>query len=108
MSYASVLLTSNQQRLVQQIVPELCQRGGWYYRVCSAAPDHIHVLLDIDRSIDGERVRRLLKRWLTQALDGRWGKPKSGRWWAKQGSNKPVADESYLSNVTDYIDRQRA
>ena len=103
MSQPAVRLTLDQQQFIQQIVPELCQRGGWAYRVCSAGADHVHVLLDIEPAIDGERVRRILKRWLTQALDRRWGKPRSGRWWARQGSNKPIDNERYLSNATEYI-----
>ncbi|MCH8342732.1 MAG: transposase [Planctomycetes bacterium] len=108
MSHPPVVLTGIQQRFVQQVVGQLCHRGGWTYRACSAGADHVHVLLDIDPAVDGERVRRILKRWLTQALDAQWGKPPSERWWAKQGSNRPVANSQYLRNVCQYIERQRA
>jgi len=104
----AVFLSPQQQRFIQDLIPSLCDRGGWDLRTCSAGPDHVHILLDIDAQIHGERVRRIVKRWITQALDERWGKPHGGKWWAKQGSNKPVKNARYLRNAFDYIEGQRA
>ncbi|MDY7109869.1 MAG: transposase [Planctomycetota bacterium] len=103
-----VFLSPQQQRFIQDLIPSLCDRGGWELRTCSADPDHVHVLLDIGREVHGERVRRILKRWITQALDERWGRPAGEKWWAKQGSNKPVKQARYLRNVFEYIEGQRA
>ena len=104
---APVYFTAEQQAFVQEIIPSLCERGGWRYRTCAAAANHIHILLDADSAVHGERVRRLLKRWLTQALDEHFARP-GATWWARQGSNIPVQDESYLRNAWDYIERQRS
>jgi REP element-mobilizing transposase RayT len=100
-------LTIEQRRFIQNEIPLICERGGWTLRICSADHDHVHVLLDIDPAIHGEKVRRLIKRWLTQALDRRWERPKGGSWWAEQGSNKVVGDAEYLANVYEYIEKQR-
>ncbi len=107
MRAAPVHPTTQQQEFIERSIPELCIRGGWNLRTCSADHDHVHVLLDIPRNIHGERVRRILKRWLTQALDEHWSRPKSGTWWAEQGSNKVVRDDAYLNNVFPYIEKQR-
>jgi len=102
-----VHLTIEQRRFVQNKIPVICERGGWSLRICSAGDDHVHVLLDIDPAVHGEKVRRLIKRWLTQAMDTKWPRPKGGRWWAEQGSNKVVDDPEYLANAHEYIEKQR-
>jgi REP element-mobilizing transposase RayT len=103
-----VYLTLEQQSHVQAVIPELCERGGWILRTCSAGADHVHVLLDVDRAVHGEEVRRILKRWITQALEERWPKPDCGTWWARQGSNRPVTNHAYLNNAYGYVCKQRA
>jgi len=103
-----VYLTFEQRQLIQRVIPDLCVRGGWFLRTCAAGTDHVHVLLDIDRAIHGEDVRRLLKRWTTQELEKVWPKPDAGGWWARQGSNKPVTTEAYLNRAFPYVANQRA
>ncbi len=106
-----VLLTSEQRVFVEAIVPTICQRGGWKYRICAAPgpPEntHVHVLCDADRFRHGKQIRLWLKRWLTKAMDARWGRPTGGSWWVQDGSTKPVTDEAYLNNVYEYIQCQR-
>jgi REP element-mobilizing transposase RayT len=99
---------SREQRLaVENKLPEICVRGGWKYRVCSAAPDHVHLLCDIVPEVHGEKVRRLVKRWLGQILSAAWPLPDGASWWAEEGSNIAVCDEQYLNNAFGYIARQR-
>jgi hypothetical protein len=76
--------------------------------VCAAAPDHIHVLCDIVPEVHGEKVRRLLKRWLGQELSKQWPLPEGASWWAEEGSNIAVRDEKHLNNCFKYIFDQRA
>lgn len=105
-----VYLNKEQRLLVESTIIDLCKRGGWQLRTCAAGVegDHIHVLLDIDPAIHGEKVRRLLKRWLTQALNENFKQPKSGKWWAIEGSNKVVDTDEYLNRAFPYIEKQRA
>ena len=111
----AVILTIEQCEFIEATIPDVCVRGGWMLRVCSASPpratgtdgDHVHVLLDAASAIHGKQVRELLKRWLTQALDARWGKPAGGSWWAEGGSNKPVGDDEYRVNAHNYVFGQR-
>jgi REP element-mobilizing transposase RayT len=107
MRFTPVILTSKQRSFLQNTAPALCERGGWQYRICAAGPDHFHVLLDIDPQIHGERVRRLLKRWLTQELNQHWTLPNDAVWWAEEGSNKAIHEEKYLNNAYNYIANQR-
>ncbi len=101
------LLTEEQQVFVEELLPALCERGGWDCRVGSASGDHVHLLCDIVPDIHGERVRRLLKRWLSQALSQIWPLESGQSWWADEGSNKAVREHQYLNNVYGYILRQR-
>ncbi len=108
MRAAAVQLTLDQQRFIQEHMPHICERGGWTLRISAAVADHVHVLLDAAPAIHGEKVRRLVKRWLTQLLNQHWPTPAGGRWWAEQGSNRAVDTETYLNRAYEYIERQRA
>ena len=105
--FSPVYLNVAECRYVQDVIPAICDRGGWTHRVDSAATDHVHVLLDVDPAVHGEKVRRLIKRWIGQALSERWPLPRGATWWAEQGSNVPINDEDHLNNAFDYIFKQR-
>lgn len=108
MRFAARQFTPTQRLFIEQQIGSICERGGWDYRICAAAVDHVHLLCDIIPEIHGEKVRRLVKRWLGQALGQRWPLAKSERWWAEGGSNKAVKDVAYLENAYRYILKQRA
>jgi REP element-mobilizing transposase RayT len=107
MKFQPRFLTDEQRQFVESTLSEICIRGGWIYRVCSAAPDHVHLLCDIVPEVHGEKVRRLVKRWLGQALSERWPIPDGASWWAEEGSNIAIHDVPYLNNAFSYIARQR-
>jgi REP element-mobilizing transposase RayT len=107
LNFPARLLTTEQRSFAEECIPSICTRGGWENRICAAGPDHVHVLCDIASAIHGERVRRLLKRWLGEALSKNWPTAEGQTWWAEEGFNI-VKDEAYLNNVFDYIRRQRA
>ena len=69
MKFPPRFLTTEQREFAETELPKICERGGWSYRVCSAAPDHMHLLCDIVPEVHGEKVRRLVKRWFGQALE---------------------------------------
>jgi len=108
MSFQPRLLTDEQQEFIEDLLPVLCDRGGWDYRIGAASADHVHLLCDIAAHIHGERALRLLKRWLSQALSRVWPLLPGERWWAVEGSNKAVREQRYLNNAYGYILRQRA
>jgi REP element-mobilizing transposase RayT len=103
-----VRLSQSQRELIEQIFPAICERGGWKLHAVAAQPDHVHVVCDICSNIHGEKVRRLMKRWLTDALNAQWPDDNRPRWWAVQGSNKAINDEAYLKNAIAYVERQKA
>ena len=102
-----VLLTAEQCRFIQNAMPGVCSRGDWALRVDSAQPDHVHVLPDIDPAIHGEKVRRLIKRWVGQALSKEWPRPVRTGWWAEGGSNIAIRDEARLNTAYEYVRKQR-
>jgi REP element-mobilizing transposase RayT len=108
MKFAPRYLTAEQRSFTESALPAICQRGGWTYRTCAAAPDHVHLLCDVVPAVHGEKVRRLVKRRLNQALSERWPLADGATWWAEEGSNVAVRDEAYLNNAYKYIVRQRA
>jgi REP element-mobilizing transposase RayT len=107
MNFLPRFLTNEQRRFAETEMPTICERGRWSYRVCSAAPDHVHLLCDIIPEVHGEKVRRLVKRWLGQALSEHWPIPEGASWWAEEGSNIAIHNEAYLNNAFSYIARQR-
>ncbi len=107
MKFPPRFLSVEQRQFVETALPQICVRGSWGYRVCSAAPDHVHLLCDIVPEVHGEKVRRLVKRWLGQALSDKWPIQAGASWWAEEGSNLAIHDEPYLNNAFSYIARQR-
>jgi REP element-mobilizing transposase RayT len=101
-------LTAEQRSFVESELPLICERGSWNYRVCGAGPDHVHLLCDVVPEVHGEKVRRLVKRWLGQSLSAHWPLPTGATWWAEEGSNIAIGDEKYLNNCFQYIFDQRA
>ena len=108
LNFPPVFFTAEQRTFIDTELPSNCERGGWAYRIAAAANDHLHILCEIVPAIHGEKARRLLKRWLGQALSAEWPLPSpKGTWWAEEGSNIAVKDAQYLNNVYNYIARQR-
>jgi hypothetical protein len=107
LNFPAVILSEEQRVFIEAGLPPICERGGWTHRNCAAAPDHVHLLCDVPSAVHGEKVRRLVKRWLGQELSSRWPLPQGATWWAEEGSNVAIHDEAYLSNAFAYIFRQR-
>jgi hypothetical protein len=108
MKFPARYFTIEQRLFVEAELPNICTRGGWGYRICAAEPDHVHLLCDVVPAVHGEKVRRLVKRWLGQSLSARWARSNGATWWAEEGSNIAVHDDRYLNNCYAYIHRQRA
>jgi hypothetical protein len=108
MKFKPRYLTTEQRLFVETELPAICERGSWQYRVSAAGSDHVHLLCDVVPDVHGEKVRRLVKRWLGQALSARWPLPSGATWWAEEGSNIAIHDERYLNNCFAYIFNQRA
>jgi hypothetical protein len=94
---------------VESLLPEICQRGGWTHLAGAAGPDHVHEVLATPN--DPKTVRRLLKRWLGQALSETFNDlPEAATWWAECGSIRWIFEEDgdCYGNAIDYVTRQRA
>jgi REP element-mobilizing transposase RayT len=107
----AVLLNEDQRAFIEASLPSICNRGRWDFIICAAPgkgeEDHFHLMLAADPKPHGKQIRHWLKRWLTEALDNRFGRPPGGEWWVDGGSTKPVKDEDYFLNTYFYILRQR-
>jgi hypothetical protein len=108
LNFPPVVLSPEQRAVAERELPSICTRGGWAHRVCAAGPDHVHLLCDVLPAIHGEKVRRLAKRWLGQALSELWPIEKGATWWAEEGSNIAIHDVAYLNNAFRYNLRQRS
>ena len=106
MSFPPVELTPEQMRHGEEVIPSICERGGWSLLAWAVGPDHVHVVLHADA--DGLAVRKWFKRWLGEQLSNRWSLPDGATWWAEGGSVKHIWDDAYLVNATDYVHGQRA
>lgn len=124
--FPPVIFTREQMIFIEDMLPLICERGGWTHITGAAGPDHVHEILQTKN--DPETIRRLLKRWLGQELTNRYksepdfprssepdrppssepGRPRSGTWWAECGSIKWIDNERYLKNATRYVTDQRA
>lgn len=103
--FPPVELTKEQRLFIESALPEICQRGHWELFTRAAGPDHVHVVLR--STFDPEVIRRLLKRWVGEALSEKWPQEPGRTWWAEGGSIKWVMDRPYLANATGYVRRQQ-
>jgi REP element-mobilizing transposase RayT len=107
LKYPPVVLTREQMLFIQEIIPNLCERGYWTHRTNAAGPDHVHIVLTSEHN--PETIRRLLKRWLTQELTKHWSLVGEDRtYWAECGSIRRIGDEDYFANAVKYVSGQRA
>ena len=104
--FAPRVFSTDEMRVVESLVPAVCDRGGWPLRARACAPDHLHVLLS--GAADGSLIRKLLKRWLTQAPAEHIPLIPDQTFWAEFGSVKWVWTEDYLGAVGRYVFDQRA
>jgi len=95
-----------QRQLVEQLVPDVCVRGGWQLQARAAGKDDVHTLLSAQA--DGDVIRKLLKRWLGQALASHIPLEPEQTFWAECGSVKWVWKEDYFERVKKYVLDQRA
>jgi hypothetical protein len=70
LKFPPAILTNEQRTLVESTIPPVCERGGWKLAVCAAQEDRVHTLLSAPS--EGVTVRRLLKRWLSDAMSEKW------------------------------------
>jgi hypothetical protein len=109
LKFPPVVFTKPQMLIVESLVPEICQRGGWVHRTCAAGQDHVHAILTSPN--DPKTIRRILKRWLDQSLTEHLGAlPEGASWWAECGSIRLIFEEDagYYDSAIDYVMRQRA
>ena len=106
--FPPVIFTRPQMIVVESLLPEICQRGGWIHRAGAAGPDHVHEILTSRN--DPETIRRLLKRWLGQSLAEQCALPDGATWWAECGSIRWIFEEDgdYYDRARRYVERQRA
>lgn len=108
--FPPVIFTHPQMILIESLIPSICDRGGWIHRTSAAGPDHVHAVLTSPN--DPKTIRKLLKRWLGQALSEHlnYPLPADATWWAECGSTRWIFEEdgSYFGNATRYVTGQRA
>lgn len=107
MKFAPIVFDHERMQIVESLIPALCERGGWTLFACAAGPDHGHVLLDTNEN-DAKTVRRLLKRWLGEALSELHPLVPGATWWAECGSIKYIFERRYFDRALPYVINQRA
>jgi REP element-mobilizing transposase RayT len=106
LKFDPVVLTPEQMRFAESVMPSICERGAWEHRTGAGGPDHIHHL--VTSAADGDAVRKWFKRWLGEAMSAKWPRPEGATWWAEGGSVKWVWTGAYYRAVFGYVDGQRA
>jgi len=99
------ILTNEQRIFVESTIPSICIRGGWEHVTTAAAKDHVHNI--IRASVEGQDVRKWLKRWISQAMSQQWPLLPDQVWWAECGSVKWIWVDDYYDRAVDYVNDQR-
>src|SRR5687767_1105846 len=45
MRFEKIELTDEQMRYAEQVIPSICERGGWLLLAWAVGPDHVHAVL---------------------------------------------------------------
>ncbi len=106
LKFDPIYLTRDEMIFVESIIPSICECDYWKIIECAAGPDHVHTVLSSPN--DPETIRRLLKRWLGQAMSEQFGLEKGRTWWAECGSIRWIDNERYFANAANYVHRQHA
>jgi len=103
---AAVRLDRAMCEAVVATVRQACERFGWRCHAVTAVWSHIHVLISWTGFRDPLKVRGLLKRTLTRALNEQAGCKK--QWFARRGSRKRVRDRVHFEHLmTRYLPDHR-
>jgi hypothetical protein len=105
LEFPPVELTHEQRIFIEETIPIICVRGHWEHITSAARLDHVHTVLK--SPFNPETVRTLLKRWLGQEMAKYWPRQPGQTFWAECGSIRPILNQPYLINATDYVDKQR-
>jgi REP element-mobilizing transposase RayT len=105
LKFAPVRFTREQRLFLETALPQICERGQWTFITCAVAPDHVHLI--VKSEINPETIRRLAKRWSSEALFATFPTTSIGTWWAEAGSIRWIGDDAYLQNATRYVQKQR-
>jgi REP element-mobilizing transposase RayT len=100
------LFNNEQMILVESLIPRVGERGGWHLHEWAAGPNHVHNVLSAN--VEGDAVRKWLKRWLGQELAKLIPLQPRETFWAECGSVKWIWTDEYLRSATDYVRKQRA
>ena len=106
LKFDPIVLTPEEMSQAENVIPEICVRGGWRHHVSAARSNHVHVLLT--GTADGNAIRKWLNRWLGEAMCAKWSLPTGASWWAESGSVRWIWTDEYFRCSLDYIERQRS
>jgi REP element-mobilizing transposase RayT len=98
-------LNLDQRLHIETTFTLICARGGWKPVEIAAAADHVHCIASAD--VDGDAIRKWLKRWMSQAMSERWRLESDQVWWAECGSVKWIWESAYLQRAIAYVNKQK-
>lgn len=112
MSEIMVLLDDAQQQIVAATIVAHCRHRGWVLLALAVKRNHIHVVVEADRS--GDDVRDQLKAWCSRRLSDAAGlmrrQTKAGgrrRWFTEGAYVRRIESDDYLQEAIAYVENQQ-
>ncbi len=104
MKLTEVVLNSEQKRIIEKSVMEVCRFRQWELFVVNCRTNHVHIVVKCG-DIRPETVMNQFKSYATRALRQQ-GHFQNRRVWSRGGSTRYINTEDSLTAATHYVNEQ--
>ena len=102
-----VLLNKEQAVVVRDQFLETARFRHWDIGAIAVMANHFHLIVTASESTLTDTLLRDLKSYASRALNLKWSKPLSGRWWTTSASRRRLPDEVAIDNAIQYVMAQQ-
>ncbi len=103
-----VWLNPEQAAVVRDQFLETARYRKWSISTIAVMANHFHLIVTAPESTSTDVLLRDLKSYASRALNLKWAKPLSGRWWTTSASRRRLIGEAAVGAAIRYVLAQHA
>jgi REP element-mobilizing transposase RayT len=101
-----IFLNQLQAEVIARQIERTVLFRGWALSAYASMCNHLHVLVGVNGDPEPAEILRDLKSYASRALNSKWPKPPSGRWWTESGSRRKLPNDAAIKSAIQYIRKQ--
>ncbi|WP_197527133.1 transposase [Pirellulimonas nuda] len=98
-----VRLSRAQAQVVVLQLRETASYRGWALLAVAVMANHFHVVMSASNDSDPQKILNDLKAYTSRALNRKFGKPASARWWTSGGSKRRLFNNAAIGGAIHYV-----